>query len=127
MDVSVGVLEGSVVGLSGLGGVLGARGAFWERLEGSGKRFGWSRETSGSVSGSFGRQWEATWGPEGARESKKKLYSGMVVPLLTKRGSQRSAQGRQREAQGSQETPKRAPERTLDATRGESENVPKPY
>ena len=131
MDVRVGVLEGSVVGLSGLGGVLGERfGGSW----GPGAHFGSVLRALGSVLGGPGRLRVAFQGVSGASgrrlgarrmpESQKQALLRDGRPTFDEKGFPKKRPGRQRDAQGSQERPKRGSERALDATRGESENVP---
>ena len=133
MDVSVGVLEGSVVGLSGLGGVLGER---FRRSWGPGAHFGSVLRALGSVLGGPGRPRGAFQGVSGASgrrlgaqrvpERQKRRFTQRWSSHFDEKGFPKKRPGRQRAAQGSQERPKMGPERTLDATRGESENVPKP-
>ena len=82
---------------------------------GLGERF---RESRAPVGGDLG--------PKGCQRVKKEALLRDGRPTFDEKGLPKKRPGRQREAQGSQERPKRGSERALDATRGESENVPKP-
>ena len=82
---------------------------------GLGERF---RESRAPVGGDLG--------PKGCQRVKKDALLRDGCPLLTKKGVPKKRPGKANGDPREQERTKRGPERTLDATRGESENVPKP-
>ena len=133
MDVSVSVLEGSVVGLSGLGGVLGQRfgGSY-----GSGAHCGSVLRALGSVlggpgmpRGAFQGVSGASWSRLGAQrvpESQKRRFTQRWLPTFDEKRGPKKRPGKANGDPREQERTKRRPERTLDATGGESDNVLKP-